>query len=172
MHYFMLPFMHFSLYWNGSCSVQCILWIMKCVFYVPVHNRISFVYWPDIDIFLLLFIPIHIFLKPYLLWRGWDHFRGHHSHCHVRIFYPQENKEPSPGHFSTGSTLGVELCKIHRRLSGNLQLPPLSWRQAERDRDRVMSLTTEEDPVTCTRPTSLDIVSLPRIDITKADPDR
>uniref|UniRef100_A0A8C4GXG3 Phosphodiesterase n=1 Tax=Dicentrarchus labrax TaxID=13489 RepID=A0A8C4GXG3_DICLA len=68
-------------------------------------------------------------------------------------------------------TLGVELCKVHRRFSGNLQLPPLSWRQAEKERDRGRPLTPDEDPVTRTRPTSLPIVSLPRIDITQADPD-
>uniref|UniRef100_A0A8C4GXD4 Phosphodiesterase n=1 Tax=Dicentrarchus labrax TaxID=13489 RepID=A0A8C4GXD4_DICLA len=82
-----------------------------------------------------------------------------------------ENKEPPVGQFSTGSTLGVELCKVHRRFSGNLQLPPLSWRQAEKERDRGRPLTPDEDPVTRTRPTSLPIVSLPRIDITQADPD-
>ncbi|XP_034410909.1 cAMP-specific 3',5'-cyclic phosphodiesterase 4B-like isoform X1 [Cyclopterus lumpus] len=79
--------------------------------------------------------------------------------------------ESSVGQFSTGSTLGVEVCKVHRRFSGNLQLPPLSWRQVERDRDRVRPLTPEEDPVTWTRPSSLPICSLPRIDITQADPD-
>ncbi|XP_036939505.1 cAMP-specific 3',5'-cyclic phosphodiesterase 4B-like isoform X2 [Acanthopagrus latus] len=82
-----------------------------------------------------------------------------------------ENKEPPVGQFSAGNTLGVELCKVHRRFSGNLQLPPLSWRQAEKERDRGRSLTPEEDPVTRSRPTSLPIVSLPRIDITQADPD-
>nr|XP_046263379.1 cAMP-specific 3',5'-cyclic phosphodiesterase 4B-like isoform X2 [Scatophagus argus] len=82
-----------------------------------------------------------------------------------------ENKEAPVGQVSTGSTLGAELCKVHRRFSGNLQLPPLSWRQAEKERDRVRSLTPEEDPVTQTRPTSLPIASLPRIDITQADPD-
>ncbi|XP_070775722.1 3',5'-cyclic-AMP phosphodiesterase 4B-like [Enoplosus armatus] len=82
-----------------------------------------------------------------------------------------ENKEPPVGQFSTGSTLGVEVCRVHRRFSGNLQLPPLSWRQAEKERDRGWSLTPEEDPVTRTRPTSLPIASLPRIDITQADPD-
>lgn len=73
---------------------------------------------------------------------------------------------------STGNTLGLEVCKVHRRFSGNLQLPPLSWRQAEKERDRGSALTPEEDAVTRTRPTSLPIVSLPRIDITQADPDR
>uniref|UniRef100_UPI003AAD8F26 3',5'-cyclic-AMP phosphodiesterase 4B-like isoform X2 n=1 Tax=Centroberyx gerrardi TaxID=166262 RepID=UPI003AAD8F26 len=82
-----------------------------------------------------------------------------------------ESEEPPAGQFSTSSTLGVELCKVHRRFSGNLQLPPLSWRQAERERDRGRSLTPEEDTGTRTRPTSLPIVSLPRIDITQADPD-
>ncbi|XP_029308998.1 cAMP-specific 3',5'-cyclic phosphodiesterase 4B-like isoform X1 [Cottoperca gobio] len=82
-----------------------------------------------------------------------------------------ENKEPTVAQMSTGSTLGVEVCKIHRRFSGNLQLPPLSWRQAEKERDRGRSPTPEEDPVTRSRPTSLPISSLPRIDITEADPD-
>ncbi|XP_053185373.1 cAMP-specific 3',5'-cyclic phosphodiesterase 4B-like isoform X2 [Scomber japonicus] len=81
-----------------------------------------------------------------------------------------ESKEPPMGQ-STGNTLGVEVCKVHRRFSGNLQLPPLSWRQAEKERDRGSALTPEEDIVTRTRPTSLPIVSLPRIDITQADPD-
>nr|XP_020474035.1 cAMP-specific 3',5'-cyclic phosphodiesterase 4B-like [Monopterus albus] len=82
-----------------------------------------------------------------------------------------DNKEPAVGQFSSGNTLGVEVCKVHRRFSGNLQLPPLSWRQAEKERDRGRPLTPEEDPVTRTRPTSLPITSLPRIDITQADPD-
>uniref|UniRef100_A0AAQ6AGK8 Phosphodiesterase n=1 Tax=Amphiprion ocellaris TaxID=80972 RepID=A0AAQ6AGK8_AMPOC len=81
-----------------------------------------------------------------------------------------ENKELPVGQFSISSTLGVEVCKVHRRFSGNLQLPPLSWRQAEKESYRVRPLTPEEDPVTRTRPTSLPIVSLPRIDITQADP--
>lgn len=83
--------------------------------------------------------------------------------------YLQDSKEAC---LSSGNTLGVELCIVHRRFSGNLQLPPLSWRQAEKERDRVRSLTPEEDPVAHTRPTSLPIVTLPRIDITNADPDR
>lgn len=82
----------------------------------------------------------------------------------------QETKEPPVGQFSAGNTLGVEVFKVHRRFSGNLQLPPLSWRQAEKERGR--PLTPEEDPVTHSRPTSLPIASLPRIDITQADPDR
>ncbi|XP_034743972.1 cAMP-specific 3',5'-cyclic phosphodiesterase 4B-like isoform X1 [Etheostoma cragini] len=82
-----------------------------------------------------------------------------------------EHKDPPVGQFSAGNTLGVEVCKVHRRFSGNLQLPPLSWRQAEKERDRGRPLTPEEDPVTRTRPTSLPISSLPRIDITEADPD-
>ncbi|KAK2822075.1 hypothetical protein Q5P01_022140 [Channa striata] len=82
-----------------------------------------------------------------------------------------ENKEFPSGQFPTASTLGVEVCKVHRRFSGNLQLPPLSWRQAEKERDRGRPLTPEEDPVTQTRPTSLPIASLPRINITQADPD-
>uniref|UniRef100_A0A669E3W5 Phosphodiesterase n=1 Tax=Oreochromis niloticus TaxID=8128 RepID=A0A669E3W5_ORENI len=82
----------------------------------------------------------------------------------------QENKEPPVGQFSAGNTLGVEVCKVHRRFSGNLQLPPLSWRQAEKERERGRPLTPEEDPGTHTRPTSLPIASLPRIDITQNGP--
>ncbi|XP_035489286.1 cAMP-specific 3',5'-cyclic phosphodiesterase 4B-like isoform X1 [Scophthalmus maximus] len=84
-----------------------------------------------------------------------------------------ENKEPPVAQFSGTNTLGVEICKVHRRFSGTLLLPPLSWRLAEkeRDRDRGRPLTPEEDPVTRTRPTSLPIATLPRIDITQADPD-
>uniref|UniRef100_A0A665VBA3 Phosphodiesterase n=1 Tax=Echeneis naucrates TaxID=173247 RepID=A0A665VBA3_ECHNA len=82
-----------------------------------------------------------------------------------------ESKELPVGQYSTGSTLGVEVCKVYRRFSGNLQLPPLSWRQAEKERDKGRPLTPEEDPVTQARPTSLPITSLPRIDITKADLD-
>ncbi|XP_059200416.1 cAMP-specific 3',5'-cyclic phosphodiesterase 4B-like [Centropristis striata] len=82
-----------------------------------------------------------------------------------------ENKEPPVGQYTTGSTLGVEVCKVHRRFSGNLQLPPLSWRQAENERDRGRSPTPDEDPVTRMRPTSLPFACLPRIDITQADPD-
>ncbi|XP_026170109.1 cAMP-specific 3',5'-cyclic phosphodiesterase 4B-like [Mastacembelus armatus] len=83
-----------------------------------------------------------------------------------------ENTELAVGQFSAGNTLGVEVCKVHRRFSGNLQLPPLSWRQSEKERDRGKPLTPEEDPVTRTRPSSLPITaSLPRINITQADPD-
>lgn len=84
----------------------------------------------------------------------------------------QETVDPLSGQFPTGCTLGVELRKVQRRFSGNLLLPPLSWRQAEKERDRGRPLTPEEDPVTPNRPTSLPIVSLPRIDITQADSGR
>ncbi|MEQ2225510.1 hypothetical protein ILYODFUR_018204 [Ilyodon furcidens] len=84
----------------------------------------------------------------------------------------EENTEPPGGQYSTGSNLCVEVCRVHRRSSGNLQLPPLSWRQAEKERDRGRPVTPEEDPLTRSRPTSLPITSLPRIDITQADPDR
>ncbi|XP_042559629.1 cAMP-specific 3',5'-cyclic phosphodiesterase 4B-like [Clupea harengus] len=57
-----------------------------------------------------------------------------------------------------GSTLGVDLRRGRRRHSGTLQLPPLSWRQAERAR------TPDEDPVS--RPSSLLFPSPPRINIT------
>ncbi|KAM6948700.1 3',5'-cyclic-AMP phosphodiesterase 4B-like [Aplochiton taeniatus] len=68
---------------------------------------------------------------------------------------------------SMGHTLGVDLWRGRRRLSGNLQLPPLSWRLAERDR----SPTPDLSDSSMVRPTSLPIVPLPRIDITHADPD-
>ncbi|XP_019730817.1 cAMP-specific 3',5'-cyclic phosphodiesterase 4B-like isoform X1 [Hippocampus comes] len=60
-------------------------------------------------------------------------------------------------------TLGVDLRRGRRRLSGNLQLPPLSWRQGERAR-------TPDDEVR-SRPTSLPFGAPPRIDITPVDPD-
>lgn len=85
----------------------------------------------------------------------------------------QETQDPPVEQACTGSTLGVELCKVHRRFSGNLQLPPLSWRQGEKEKDRSKPLSPNEDPeVAASRPTSLPIASLPRIDITEADPDR
>lgn len=87
------------------------------------------------------------------------------------IFY-QDRKDPPGCQNPSGSTLGVELCKVHRRFSGNLQLPPLSWRQAEKERERESLVSPVEDPVTQARPTSLPIASLPRIDITKAEPNR
>ncbi|XP_055738660.1 cAMP-specific 3',5'-cyclic phosphodiesterase 4B-like isoform X1 [Salvelinus fontinalis] len=64
-----------------------------------------------------------------------------------------------------GSTLGVDLCRGRRRHSGTLQLPPLSWRQAERD----LSRTPEGD--TMARPTTLPFHPLPQINIIHADPD-
>ncbi|XP_019734574.1 cAMP-specific 3',5'-cyclic phosphodiesterase 4B-like isoform X1 [Hippocampus comes] len=81
-----------------------------------------------------------------------------------------DRKDPPGWQYPSGNTLGVELCKVHRRFSGNLQLPPLSWRQAEKERERGSLVSPVEDPVTHARPTSLPIASLPRIDITKADP--
>uniref|UniRef100_A0A8C7MPN6 Phosphodiesterase n=1 Tax=Oncorhynchus kisutch TaxID=8019 RepID=A0A8C7MPN6_ONCKI len=60
-------------------------------------------------------------------------------------------------------TLGVDLRRGCRRFSGNLQLPPLSWRQSERSR------TPDNDWVV--RPTSLPFCIPPRIDITPVDPE-
>ncbi|KAJ7986310.1 hypothetical protein DPEC_G00338600 [Dallia pectoralis] len=60
-------------------------------------------------------------------------------------------------------TLGVDLRRGRRRFSGNLQLPPLSWRQAERSR------TPDDDWVV--RPTFLPICPPPRIDITPVEPE-
>uniref|UniRef100_A0A9J8CAK4 Phosphodiesterase n=1 Tax=Cyprinus carpio carpio TaxID=630221 RepID=A0A9J8CAK4_CYPCA len=62
---------------------------------------------------------------------------------------------------SSGCTLGVDLRRGRRRFSGNLQLPPLSWRQTERSRspdDEIMA-----------RPTTLPFITPPRIDITPVD---
>ncbi|KAJ8390420.1 hypothetical protein AAFF_G00103550 [Aldrovandia affinis] len=70
------------------------------------------------------------------------------------------SRDPSP----SPCTLGVDLRRGRRRHSGTLQLPPLSWRQAERIR------TPDEDLVA--RPTTLPFVAPPRIDITPAGPDR
>ncbi|XP_012697681.1 cAMP-specific 3',5'-cyclic phosphodiesterase 4B isoform X1 [Clupea harengus] len=64
---------------------------------------------------------------------------------------------------SSTCTLGVDLRRGRRRFSGTLQLPPLSWRQAERSR-------TPDDEY-MTRPTSLPFAAPPRIDITPVDPD-
>uniref|UniRef100_A0A8C2ZUL8 Phosphodiesterase n=1 Tax=Cyclopterus lumpus TaxID=8103 RepID=A0A8C2ZUL8_CYCLU len=60
-------------------------------------------------------------------------------------------------------TLGIDLRHCRRRFSGNLQLPPLSWRQGERSR------TPDEEIMT--RPTSLPFGAPPRIDITPVDPE-
>ena len=92
---------------------------------------------------------------------------------------PQESKEAAGGQhllLASSQTLGAELRRVHRRFSGNLQLPPLSWRQAERDREREWGRpqTPEEEEGggrAAGRPTSLPIPP-PRIDITAADPDR
>uniref|UniRef100_A0A673C963 Uncharacterized protein n=1 Tax=Sphaeramia orbicularis TaxID=375764 RepID=A0A673C963_9TELE len=64
---------------------------------------------------------------------------------------------------SPSCTLGVDLRRGRRRFSGNLQLPPLSWRQGERSR------TPDEEVMT--RPTSLPFGAPPRIDITPVDPE-
>lgn len=64
---------------------------------------------------------------------------------------------------SPSCTLGVDLRRGRRRLSGNLQLPPLSWRQGERSR-------TPDNEIIA-RPTSLPFGAPPRIDITPVDPE-
>ncbi|XP_061694989.1 cAMP-specific 3',5'-cyclic phosphodiesterase 4C-like isoform X2 [Syngnathoides biaculeatus] len=81
-----------------------------------------------------------------------------------------EKKDPPAWQFPSGSAIGAQVCKVHRRFSGNLQLPPLSWRQADTERERGALASPEDDPVTPPRPTSLPIASLPRIDITRAEP--
>ncbi|KAK1164202.1 cAMP-specific 3',5'-cyclic phosphodiesterase 4B isoform X1 [Acipenser oxyrinchus oxyrinchus] len=78
------------------------------------------------------------------------------------------NKDPpdcglSKSFTSSANTLGVDLRRGRRRYSGNLQLPPLSWRQAERAR------TPEEEFIP--RPTTLPFITPPRIDITPVDPE-
>ncbi|MGH0174336.1 UNVERIFIED_CONTAM: hypothetical protein FKN15_068421 [Acipenser sinensis] len=78
------------------------------------------------------------------------------------------NKDPpdcglSKSFTSSANTLGVDLRRGRRRYSGNLQLPPLSWRQAERAR------TPEEEFIP--RPTTLPFIIPPRIDITPVDPE-
>ncbi|KAJ3595094.1 hypothetical protein NHX12_004399 [Muraenolepis orangiensis] len=94
----------------------------------------------------------------------------------------QEHKEAPVCHhllLASSQTLGAELRRVHRRFSGNLQLPPLSWRLAERDKEREWGRpqTPEEIPRegeeswVVGRPTSLPIAPPPRIDITAADPD-
>ncbi|XP_016369091.1 cAMP-specific 3',5'-cyclic phosphodiesterase 4B isoform X1 [Sinocyclocheilus rhinocerous] len=78
----------------------------------------------------------------------------------------EDSKEPpdcrlSESFTSSGCTLGVDLRRRRRRFSGNLQLPPLSWRQTERSRspdDEIMA-----------RPTTLPFITPPRIDITPVD---
>uniref|UniRef100_A0A8C7IDH9 Phosphodiesterase n=1 Tax=Oncorhynchus kisutch TaxID=8019 RepID=A0A8C7IDH9_ONCKI len=76
----------------------------------------------------------------------------------------RDNKKPTDCVFSEYScTLGVDLRRGCRRFSGNLQLPPLSWRQSERSR------TPDNDWVV--RPTSLPFCIPPRIDITPVDPE-
>uniref|UniRef100_A0A3P8VFV7 Uncharacterized protein n=1 Tax=Cynoglossus semilaevis TaxID=244447 RepID=A0A3P8VFV7_CYNSE len=64
---------------------------------------------------------------------------------------------------SSNCTLGVDLRRGRRRFSGNLQLPPLSWRQSERSRSPNEEIMT--------RPTSLPFGAPPRIDITPVDPE-
>ncbi|XP_026882866.2 cAMP-specific 3',5'-cyclic phosphodiesterase 4B isoform X1 [Electrophorus electricus] len=78
----------------------------------------------------------------------------------------EDSKEPpdsglTDSFTSSAYTLGVDLRRWRRRFSGNLQLPPLSWRQAERCR-------TPDEELIC-RPTSLPFNTTPRIDITPVD---
>ncbi|KAG1941034.1 cAMP-specific 3',5'-cyclic phosphodiesterase 4B [Pimephales promelas] len=78
----------------------------------------------------------------------------------------EDSKEPpdcrlSESFTSTGCTLGVDLHRRRRRFSGNLQLPPLSWRQMERSRS--------PDDEFMARPTTLPFITPPRIDITPVD---
>lgn len=106
-------------------------------------------------------------------WQGcprWLHV-NHVTTCVIYLipsFSSQDSKEPpdcclSESFTSPSCTLGVDLRRGRRRFSGNLQLPPLSWRQGERAR-------TPDDEI-MTRPTSLPFGAPPRIDITPVDPD-
>ena len=84
---------------------------------------------------------------------------------------PQDPREPpdcalSQSFTAPYSTLGSDLRRRRRRFSGNLQLPPLSWRQGEQ---RERSRTPDADFMA--RPTSLPFGAPPRIDITPVDPD-
>ncbi|KAF1385460.1 hypothetical protein PFLUV_G00108000 [Perca fluviatilis] len=86
----------------------------------------------------------------------------------LTVSHNNDCKEPqdcclSESFTSPSCTLGVDLRRGRRRFSGNLQLPPLSWRQGERSR-------TPEDEI-MTRPTSLPFGAPPRIDITPVDPE-
>lgn len=74
----------------------------------------------------------------------------------------QDSQEASP----SSSSLEVDQCVVHRRFSGNVQLPPLSWRLSGSDKAR--SITPEEDPVPEERPTGLPVLPVPRIDVTAA----
>ncbi|XP_036378169.1 cAMP-specific 3',5'-cyclic phosphodiesterase 4B isoform X1 [Megalops cyprinoides] len=79
-----------------------------------------------------------------------------------------DGKDPPDGSLSESftspaCTLAVDLRRGRRRFSGNLQLPPLSWRQAERAR------TPDDDVIP--RPTTLPFIVPPRIDITPVDPE-
>ncbi|XP_072129978.1 3',5'-cyclic-AMP phosphodiesterase 4B isoform X2 [Mobula birostris] len=69
----------------------------------------------------------------------------------------------SKSYTSSGTTLGVDLRRGRRRFSGNLQLPPLAWRQGERAK------TPERDSIP--RPTTLPLQTPPRIAITPVDQD-
>ncbi|KAG7326441.1 hypothetical protein KOW79_009842 [Hemibagrus wyckioides] len=78
----------------------------------------------------------------------------------------EDSKDPpdctlSESFTSPACTLGVDLRRGRRRFSGNLQLPPLSWRQTERSR-------TPDEEIIC-RPTTLPFIRPPRIDITPVD---
>ncbi|XP_078417422.1 3',5'-cyclic-AMP phosphodiesterase 4B isoform X1 [Cetorhinus maximus] len=69
----------------------------------------------------------------------------------------------SKSYTSSGTIIGVDLRRGRRRFSGNLQLPPLAWRQGERAK------TPERDSIP--RPTTLPLRVPPRIAITPVDQD-
>lgn len=100
-----------------------------------------------------------------ICWHGIAFFT---TYIPTSLFLLQDSKEPpdcrlSESFTSSGCTLGVDLRRGRRRFSGNLQLPPLSWRQTERSRspdDEIMA-----------RPTTLPFITPPRIDITPVDPE-
>ncbi|XP_053738177.1 cAMP-specific 3',5'-cyclic phosphodiesterase 4C-like isoform X1 [Synchiropus splendidus] len=83
----------------------------------------------------------------------------------VGVTPSDEMKESLSGQCTAASApQGAEVCKIHRQFSGALQLPPLSWRQP----DKASPYSPDEDQGARSRPTSLPIGPLPRIDITHA----
>ncbi|KAK1796738.1 hypothetical protein P4O66_009753, partial [Electrophorus voltai] len=113
---------------------------------IPCYRMVHSLHLP---VFPFLFCP-HLLLTPSLS-------------SSLRV---QDSKEPpdsglTDSFTSSAYTLGVDLRRWRRRFSGNLQLPPLSWRQAERCR-------TPDEELIC-RPTSLPFNTTPRIDITPVD---
>ncbi|KAB5584318.1 hypothetical protein PHYPO_G00106040 [Pangasianodon hypophthalmus] len=102
-------------------------------------------------------------------WCSWSRKTPHKmrkSRSVLNVSPCEDSKDPpdctlSESFTSPACTLGVDLRRGRRRFSGNLQLPPLSWRQTERSR-------TPDEEIIC-RPTTLPFIRPPRIDITPVD---